>query len=41
MERVNERTIRTEESMKSLHKRVDRMESLLQIRPDASGKKTV
>ena len=41
MERVNERTIRTEESMKSLHKRVDRMESLLQIRPNASGKKTV
>lgn len=35
MEKMNERTIRNEESLKSLHKRVDRMEALLQLSPDA------
>lgn len=35
MEKMNERTIRNEESLKSLHKRVDRMEALLHLSPDA------
>lgn len=31
MQRINEQTIRNEESLKSLHKRVDRMETLLHL----------
>ena len=40
MERITERTIRSEESLKSLHKRVDRMERLLQSPQDSRQHET-